>query len=95
MPLKDYPKLSIVGESKALEQIINLRSDDQSAISSLEATRLRGRNRTGIRAVPSSNSDTTSEDIKGDFVNDGSFTYLLIDVAGTLKWNRVAVNVGW
>jgi hypothetical protein len=95
MPLRDYPKLSIVGHVEALRQLINLRPGDQSAFRTLEATKLNGRNRTGVRAVPTSATDTTNTDIEGDFVNDGSYTYLLINVSGTPKWNRVAANVSW
>ena len=90
MPLRDYPKLAIIGESEALRQIINLRSDDQAAIRTLEATKFNGRDRTGIRAVPTSNTDLLVGDTVGDRVNDTTHIYFCMNIPGTgVQWRKV------
>lgn len=92
MPLRDYPKLAIIGESETLRQIINLRSDDQATIRSLEATKFNGRDRTGIRAVPTTNTDVIVGDTPGDRVNDSTYIYLCMTISGSTQWRKIALS---
>ena len=47
--------------------------------------------------IPSSPSDVTGVDNIGDIVTDaaGGFEYKLVDNAGTLVWDRRALNISW
>lgn len=89
MPLRDYPNLDIIGESGTLQQIVGLRKDDQAAIRKLEATKFNGRDRTGIRAVPTSNTDVIVGDTPGDRVNDTTHVYLCMTISGSTQWRKI------
>lgn len=90
MPLRDYPNLGIIGESKTLQQIVDLRKDDQATIRSLEQTKFTGRDRTGIRAVPTSNTDLLVSDTVGDRVNDTTHIYFCINIPSVgVQWRKV------
>jgi len=47
--------------------------------------------------VPSSPTDVLADDAEGDVViqADGAFEYTLIDVSGTLKWDRRTLDTAW
>lgn len=70
------------------------RTDDVKEINNLNTQYVQGRLRTD-RAAPSSHSDVTATDQLGDIVRTGSFEYIVVNDAGTLKWSRVALNVAW
>lgn len=57
--------------------------------------RLRGRLRTGVRAVPASATDVATTDMEGDVLNDSTYFYRLVNISGTLKWHRVVLSVAW
>lgn len=78
-----------------LEQIAAQRPNDMRIISTLQRNKRQGRIRTGIRAVPTSHSDVLSGDLEGDFLNDSTNFYLLINDDGTLKWHRGTLAVAW
>ena len=78
-----------------LQQILGLRKEDITEYNGLQQGKLKGRDRTGVRAVPTSATDTTAEDFVGDVVKDATYRYELIDISGTLKWDRRTLSVGW
>jgi hypothetical protein len=78
-----------------LQNILGNRREDITDHEGLRDGKLKGRNRTGVRAAPSSATDTTDSDIVGDIVTDATYKYELVDVAGVLKWHRVTLSVGW
>lgn len=46
--------------------------------------------------IPSAANDVLDTDSVGDFTNDTTYTYLLVDIGGgTLLWNRLAMDTGW
>jgi hypothetical protein len=95
MPFKNYPDLSALGDKQSVREIFNARRDDQIVIEQLEKGKYQGRYRTGQRAVPTSNSDVAVTDFVGDVLNDATYRYELLDISGTSKWNRTALNVAW
>ncbi len=55
-----------------------------------------GRARGLTRAAPTSATDVLASDKKGDFVNDGTYEYKLVETSvGVLKWDRRLLSVGW
>lgn len=94
--MKAYPKT--VTEDNVLEvvqEILSLRREDIREHNVLRDTKLQGRERTGIRTVPTAFDDVVADDLVGDVVNDGTYLYLLINDDGTKKWNRLNMNVSW
>ena len=73
-----------------------LRREDITEYETLRNGKLKGRNRTGVRAVPSSATDTGAEDIIGDIITDSTYKYELVEVVGTgPRWHRTTLSVGW
>lgn len=69
-----------------------------SDIEQLYMNRLQGRIRTLTRAVPASATDVVTgdnPDLEGDWLTDGTYSYTLRSVSGTLKWDRQSLSVGW
>lgn len=79
----------------SVEDVINAWPDLIESIRQLRNNRLQGRQRTDTRAAPSSATNVVAGDSLGDVVTDGTYIYTLIDVSGTLKWDRQAHSTGW
>lgn len=47
--------------------------------------------------IPSTPADVLATDNEGDIVTDGAngFEYKLVDVSGTLTWDRRTLNTSW
>jgi len=55
-----------------------------------------GRARGLRRIAPTSASDVISTDKLGDFVNDGTYEYKLLETtSGIFLWDRRILSVGW
>ncbi len=78
-----------------VQQILSIRRDDITEVEQLQQGKLKGRDRTGVRTVPSSATDTVDTDIIGDVVTDATYRYELIDISGAPKWDRRTLSVGW
>lgn len=77
-----------------LREIGRLReTEDLADFINLNNTFIRGR--LVGRAAPSSNSDVSASDREGDTFFDGTYQYTLVDVSGTLKWDRRVLDVSW
>lgn len=63
----------------------------------LQSSKRAGRNVTGARAVPTSNTDVIQGDVIGDYLHDGTEYYELsvVDGAGTVNWVQYAVSVSF
>lgn len=80
----------------ALQEIVRLREDeDISDFTNLNNRFVLGRGRFISRAAPSSNSDVLAGDVEGDIVNDATREYKLLNISGTLKWDRRTLDVSW
>ena len=94
--MRQYPPYANASNMLAVVQdILGLRREDITEVEQLQQGKLKGRDRTGVRAVPTSATDTVDTDIVGDVVKDATYRYELIDISGTLKWDRRALSVGW
>ena len=78
-----------------LEQIAAQRPNDMRVIAALQQNKRGGRNRTGIRAIPTAHNDVLPDDLLGDFVNDATHFYLLVSDSGTLKWHKDTLAIAW
>ena len=79
-----------------LQEISRLReSEDISEFDNLVNRFVLGRGLFTGRAAPSSNSDVLATDNEGDIVNDATFEYKLLDISGTLTWDRRTLDVSW
>lgn len=91
--MKQYP----IGGTPVyrLNQIVALRSEDIREFDTLNDTKMKGRLRTGVRAVPTAFDDVNADDLEGDVLNDGTYLYRLINDSGTLKWHRESLSISW
>lgn len=81
---------------RALQEIITLReTEDISDFQNLNNRFVLGRARGQQRAAPSANTDVLATDSEGDYVNDGTYEYKLLNISGTLKWDRRTLSVAW
>lgn len=88
--------IRILGGSATLQDVLKEWRSLFTTIDALEAGRLQGRIRTNKRAAaPTAATDLESSDKEGDVFVDGTYTYTLITVSGTLLWNRQTHNTGW
>ena len=80
----------------ALQELQRLREDeDISDFQNLTQRFVFGRGLFTTRVAPSSNSDILATDSEGDRVNDATFEYKLLNISGTLKWDRRTLDVSW
>ena len=93
--MKPYPNPSHAGVERTVDEMVNLRSEDMRNHRQLLQSKLDGRERTGIRVVPSSATDVIVGDNVGDKLQDGTYCYQLINDSGTLKWDRRSLNTSW
>lgn len=70
------------------------RREDVIEFNSLNNRLVRGRLRSD-RAAPSSSSNIVGGDQEGDIVRTGSYEYIVVNDAGTLKWARISLSVAW
>ena len=71
------------------------RRKDIQIVERLQQFKLKGRIRTD-RATPTSNSNVIAGDNEGDVLNDGTYLYTIIDVAGIgLRWHRETLAISW
>lgn len=89
---KEVDKNNVVS---VVRDIIELRQDDLNSFNRVRNGKLKGRNRTGVRAVPTASDDTQAGDIEGDTLTDATYRYTLVDAGGTLKWDRQTLSVSW
>ena len=85
-------------KSTTLSDIIRDREEDIAEYNNLRLGKLDGRIRTAVRAAPSAFDDVlggADPDGEGDIVVDATYVYTLINVAGTLKWDRYTHSTGW
>ena len=79
-----------------LQEIARLReTEDIGDFQNLNNRFVLGRGLFETRAAPSTPSDVLATDELGDIVNDSSFEYKLLNISGTLLWDRRALNTGW
>lgn len=91
--MRPYPKTGDV--QYIVSEIIAQRPNDMRVIAQMQKNKRKGRIRTGSRAIPTSHSDVTTDDLEGDFLNDSTYYYLLINHNDTLKWHRDTLQITW
>lgn len=89
MPFKRF------SNQTTMQDVIDTRADDVAAVEALERNKLTGRDVQNVRSAPTSNSDVVTGDAAGDVLNDGTYSYTLRSVNGSLKWDRQTMNVSW
>ncbi|HUV84254.1 MAG TPA: hypothetical protein VMV86_01010 [Methanosarcinales archaeon] len=81
---------------RTLQEIARLReTEDISDFQNLNQRFVLGRGLFTSRAAPSSNSDVLATDNEGDIVNDATYEYKLLNISGSLKWDRRTLDVSW
>ena len=75
-------------------QILELRREDVTDYERLRDSKLKGRERTGVREVPIAFDEVLLGDVIGDTLHDGTYRYTLID-DGAPKWDRQDLKVSW
>lgn len=81
---------------RAFQEIARLREDeDISDFQNLSQQFVLGRGLFTTRAAPSSPSNVLATDNEGDIVNDATHEFKLLDISGTLKWDRRTLDVAW
>lgn len=79
------------GLGATINRIIAERRNDIATIKNLFEFKKNGRDRTGVRALPSSQTNVISGDKEGDEVLDGTELYQLRMISGALQWVQIAV----
>lgn len=97
MNIQTYPIVKTTDDIlPALIKIIQLRQiQDVPTINNIPKIFLPGR--FGTR-IPSSSTDLTATDRRGDIICDTAYCYTLVDIGSTavnLKWDRRSLNVSW
>jgi hypothetical protein len=82
-----------LGNNATLQQVRDQRRNDAKVVDFLLEFKLQGRDRTGLRAVPTADDDVIKlsgglGDILGDIVYDftGNKKYELVNNNGTIQW---------
>ena len=79
-----------------LQEIVRIReTEDISDFQNLNNRFVMGRGLFKARVAPSSATNVLSGDAEGDIVNDATYEYKLLNISGTLKWDRRTLSVGW
>lgn len=86
---------NLFSKNTTLADVIAQRRYDANAIDDLEKQKCPGRERTGLRAVPTGHADLLPGDAWGDEITDATYVYRLIRVSGVLVWDRRAHSVAW
>ena len=97
MTTSQYP--TVIDEEdilRVLQEIVRLREqEDISDFQNLNERFVKGRGLFTSRSAPSSNSDVLATDNEGDIVNDATHEFKLLNISGTLKWDRRTLDVAW
>ena len=92
-----YP--SVNGEKDvipALQEIIRIReAEDISDFQNLNNRFVLGRGRLTSRIAPTSATNVLATDSEGDIVNDATYEYKLLNISGTLRWDRRTLSTAW
>jgi hypothetical protein len=82
------------GASTTIDTVITERRNDAAVVDHLVGNKVQGRDRTGVRTVPTAQTDVINGDIKGDYVYDFSneYVYKLTSNSGTLQWVRIIID---
>lgn len=89
MAWENYPA------NATLQEIIRRRRADTDGFKRLDQQKLKGRDRTGVRAVPADAEDVSQGDIAGDRLNDDTYKYELMQTSAGLKWDRRTLDTSW
>jgi hypothetical protein len=88
-----YPQVFVEEEIiPALQEISRKRNKDITDFSNLDQRFTRGRR---TERVPTSATDVVAGDSQFDVVNDATYEYILLDIGGTLRWDRRTLNTSW
>lgn len=80
----------------ALQEIIRIReTEDISNFQNLNNRFVLGRGLLLSRAAPSSPTNVLATDSEGDIVNDATYEYKLLNISGTLRWDRRLLSTAW
>jgi hypothetical protein len=95
-----YPDIGVLESleevQEILAEIVRLREqEDISDFTNLNSRFVLGRGRFTSRAAPSSATDVLAADVEGDIVNDATYEYKLLNISGTLKWDRRTLDTSW
>lgn len=81
---------------EALQEIVRIRDEeDISDFSNLPNRFVLGRGRFTSRSAPANATDVAATDEEGDIVNDATYEYKLLNISGTLKWDRRTLDTSW
>ena len=80
---------------KNLQEIERIREEDIANFQNLNQRFVLGRGLLTGRAAPANATDVLATDQEGDIVNDATYEYKLLNISGTLKWDRRALSTGW
>lgn len=85
------------GDNLTLDDVKRERRNDVAQVDYLFGNKVVGRNRTGLRTVPSSSGDTAAGDRVGDFVDDFSAgrRYEFVKNGATLQWIYYSIVVSF
>lgn len=79
-----------------LQEIARIReTEDISDFANLNQRFVLGRGRFVSRSAPANATDVAATDEEGDIVNDATYEYKLLNISGTLKWDRRTLNTSW
>lgn len=93
MTITSYPHPDLESEEIWRRLVTEAREQDIVEWINLDNRFVAGR--VVSRAAPSSATDTAAGDTVGDIVRDATYEYKLLDISGTLKWDRRALDVSW
>lgn len=84
---KDVPQI--------IKEIVRIRNDDVDAFAYLTQQFVLGRGRFTTRDAPADATDVLASDQEGDYCNDATYEYKLLNIGGTLLWDRRTLDTGW
>lgn len=85
--------MNFIGNNATVADFIAQRRNDVATVNALEQLKQNGRQRTNIRAVPSSSTDLIDGDKVGDFLYNSGYIYLIFtDESNVVKWGRIIID---
>ena len=88
-----YPDPNYVADIPWKLRLVETREQDINIFNTFNNRFVAGR--VVSRAAPTSATDTAAGDTVGDIVRDATYEYKLLDISGTLKWDRRALDTSW
>jgi hypothetical protein len=86
--------MNLFGNDATVQTIIAERRNDVATVDKLQQNKQNGRERTGLRAVPSAGDPLSEGDKVGDFVYSSGYIYLAFTNESNVKqWGRIAITV--